>query len=226
MPHHYQGTVGNARERRKNDREKKKKIKNEGVEEKKMILFLSFVRSFFFLFFFLFLFIDSTHFNYNLQFWSDGRITRDTFWWKIIVTVTFIQKWFASMHSTTTSCCCFTSCSCTCCTMLLLIMWWCRWYMMRIDNSTWWWWTIHIKTKIYKEKKNVYLIVFFKKFHEKKMTYWFLTHITQLLFGHFFQMLIWCLMFFSLETRIEVYRYIYMYGYMYVCVQVSLQLDQ
>ena len=121
-----------------------------------------------FLFFSSFLpfFFYSTYSNY-LQFRSDGRIARNTFWWKIIITVAFIQKWFASMHSTTTSCCCCCfSCICIGCTMLCLIMrwWWCC-IMMRTESTTWGCWTIHIETKI--DKKFIYGFCFVNHFIKK-----------------------------------------------------------
>jgi len=180
--------------------------------------------SFFFLFLpsFLSFFIDSKYPNY-LQFRSNGRIARNTFRWKIIVTVTFIQKWFASMHSTTISCSCSRFIICT----MLLTMWWCRWYiMMRIESTCWWWWTIHIKTKINKRKKNIWILVCFLRncFIKKSLIDFPPTSLNWILGIFLFQMLIRCLMFFSLEARIHVYIYLRVWAY--VCVQVSLQLDQ
>ena len=49
MPHHYQGTVGNARERRKNDREKKKRKRENKMRAQKKGRRYSFFSFFLFL---------------------------------------------------------------------------------------------------------------------------------------------------------------------------------
>jgi len=211
------GTVGNERERRTNERtiakrkREKEKTKMRAQKKGRRYSFFSF------LFLFLPFFIDSTYSNY-LQFRSDGRIARNTFWWKIIVTVTFIQKWFASMHSTSTSCCCFTSCICICGTMLLLTMWWCWWYaMMRIKDTTWWWWTIHIKTKRNKNKKNIYLIILINYFIKNDLLISRPHHSTGF----------WAFSFSNVNKMLDVLLsggkntciiYIHVYGYMYMSV--------
>ncbi len=209
MPHHYQGySWQRERDERTLAKRKREREKTKMRAQKKGRQY-----SFFFLFLpsFLSFFIDSKYPNY-LQFRSNGRIARNTFRWKIIVTVTFIQKWFASMHSTTISCSGSRFIICT----MLLTMWWCRWYiMMRIESTCWWWWTIHIKTKI-DEKNKIYLILFFiciNHFMRKWLVGFSPTPLNCFL-DIFFQMLIRCLTFFSLETKVHICIWVYVF----VCV--------